>query len=147
MYKVHSWCLVVYFFKELTRGAPWLTWKSELWSVYCEFIMWTRCSISCYPTTICQGSRVYNQYHYCVVMLPCTCSYLCSWVQFEWMLKLCMYDNKHILTWLDLILQKSVNIECSYVNNDSRIVLQYLYFDWKYSEMLLYLIRYEERRK
>ena len=24
-------------------------------------------------------------------------------VQFEWMLKLCMYDNKHILTWLDLM--------------------------------------------
>ena len=42
-----------------------------------------------------------------------------------------------------LILQIFVNIKYSYVNNDSRIVLQYLYFDWNYSEMLLYLIRHE----
>ena len=42
-----------------------------------------------------------------------------------------------------LILQKFVNTKYSYVNNDSRKVLQYLYFDWNYSEMLVYLIRHE----
>ena len=25
-------------------------------------------------------SRVCNRYHYCVAILPCTCSYLCSWL-------------------------------------------------------------------